>query len=178
MASSKPQGYYICPLKALRESSSQSSEEEWIKVTRPICFRPGHKYFWGTVRLFLCPVSSALTDATRAAVHNSQCLWLQNKGTDKWASRTRLEEWTRKKDSALQYKPGTKSNIGGIFDQWPRLRANGFHIICTLFIIGWVSFHSLTPPLSFPVEDWWSIWKLPSLCPSVSLIQVPISLVA
>lgn len=116
MASSKPQGYYICPLKALRESSSQSSEEEWIKVTRPICFRPGHKYFWGTVRLFLCPVSSALTDATRAAVHNSQCLWLHNKGTDKWASRTRLEEWTRKKkDCALQYKPGTKSNIQEAF---------------------------------------------------------------
>ncbi|KAI9542724.1 hypothetical protein NQZ68_017735 [Dissostichus eleginoides] len=28
MASSKPQGYYICPLKALREASSQSQSSE------------------------------------------------------------------------------------------------------------------------------------------------------
>lgn len=38
MTSSKPQSYYICLLKALRKTSSQSQSpaEVWTKVTKPI----------------------------------------------------------------------------------------------------------------------------------------------
>lgn len=48
MASSKPQSYYICLLKALRETSSQSQSlvGACTKVTKLISFGPSRNSFW------------------------------------------------------------------------------------------------------------------------------------
>lgn len=161
MASSKPQGYYICLLKALRETSSpiQSLVGAWMKVAKLILI-------WLTVvsttprGTFLFFAPAKLTTATRVIFLHPQLLWLKGCKTDE--STGEPEDWENEleRETLLQTVEARRTikHTGG-FDQWPRLKGNGFRIITTLFIIGWVSVRLLTPPLSFPVEKWWSIWS-------------------
>lgn len=158
MASSKPQSYYICLLKALRETSSQSQSivGACTKVTKLILLCPDHNYSWGGCTYFphLCTYTSSCKSSISFTL-----VWLKDcKGckTDRRVSKP--TSLIGRRTRAIQTRWRIKYKEGA-FDQWPRLRGNGFHIITTVFIIGWVSVRSPTPPLSFPVEKPWSIWR-------------------
>lgn len=147
------------------ETSGQSQRlpGACTKVTKLIPLCPGcNRSWWNQTQSLISAAAAALKRLCESPCFKQAPLTsvLANTRMSMWIKRKVCgNESERRRSGSSQGSRWRIKRTGAAFDQWPRLRRNGFRIITTLFIIGWVSVCSLTPPLSFLVERWWSIWR-------------------
>lgn len=118
MASSKPQGYYICLLKALRgtSSQSQSSVGAGSKVTKPILLCPGHNCFWGNRGYFPRLCTTYINNCNKGHFPSPLSGFFdiktaKQREAGEWAKWHEEGGWIREQDTAWDYMSQMQNQI-------------------------------------------------------------------